>query len=303
MSKEAAMSALQATIPTQTSTPGGSPGLQPDPAAAGGTPTKAEMDSTRFAHIAKKEAELVKQRDTFKKEHETFLQEKEKMREIQKQLNDFNETKAKDPVAAMKLLGFSETDLFNFLAAQEDNIPPEERAAKAAQSEIQKFRDEQAAKEQEAINKRNDSVVSQFKQDISKTVLSDKDKYEYCNYNGPLAEELIYETVAQVYELDLKTNPDALPITAQEAADMVESYYEEEDKAMSILKKRQPKPSEEVKEPVKADPTPAANAYKQPPKTLSSKTAATVASTITRKETHAEKRARLANKLANLGKS
>lgn len=257
------------------------------------------MESTRFAHLAKKEAELVKQRAEFKKEQETLTSEREKMKEIHQKLQQFEDMRVKDPVAALKLAGFSETDLFNFIAQAEDKSTPEEKAVRAAQAEIKKFQDEQAKKEKDAEEKRNAEAIDKFRKDISGHVASDKDKYEYCNYNGPLAEELIYETVAAVLE-DSKEL-----ISVQEAAEMVESFYEEQDKAMATLKKRQPKveatPAPEAKEePLKSQ---VAARPTTPSKTLSSKTTATVGSTtIPRKETPQEKRDCLIQKLGSLGK-
>lgn len=295
MSKESATAMLNASIPapTEGATLGGNPGLQPVPEA----PKQEALESTRFAHLAKKEVELQKQRESFKKEQESLTQEREKMKAIHKKLQDFDEMKLKDPVAALKLAGFTETDLFNFIAAAEDNSTPEQKATKAAQAEINKFKEEQSKKEQEAQTKRNTEVLDSFRKDIQKQIASDKDKYEYCNYNGPLAEELIYETVAAVLEESKEV------ISVQEAAEMVESYYEEQDKAMSNLKKRKPKEPETViqpqDEPLRAQVSPRPST---PSKTLSSKTTASVASTVTRKETHAEKRQRLIETLGNLGK-
>ncbi len=293
MSKEAALSALQATIPAvagATTTLAGSPGLQPAPSE----PTQ-ELESTRFNHLMKKESELQRQRETFKKEQESFAKEREKMQSIQQKLQQFDEMKVKDPVAALKLAGFSETDLFNFIAASEDNSTPEERAAKAAQAEIQKFTDGQAKKEADIQARQEQEVLGTFRKNITEQITSDKDRYEYCNYHGALAEDLIYSTVEAV----LKDSEEI--ISVEEAADMVESYYEEQDKSMSTIKKRQPKPVEQAKvdEPLKAQVS-----ARPPSKTLSSRTSATVASTtITRKETSSEKKERLIQKLLNSGKS
>lgn len=253
------------------------------------------LESTRFAQLAKKEAELQKQREEFKRNTEQFNKEKESLRSVQKTINDFEQMRGKDPVAALKILGFSDTEIFNFYAQSEDNSTPEEKAAKAANKEIQKFRDEETKKQTDAQEKRNTETLQQFRENISKHVTADKDKYEYINYNGPLAEELVYETVAEVLKLD------NVIISIQEAADMVENYYEEQDKGMSILKKRQSKAPEA--------PAPAAPAPEEPLKpqvsprpsagrTLSSKTSATVASTVPapRNETPDQKKARLINK-------
>ena len=252
--------------------------------------TPAQLESTRFSHLAKKEAELQKQRESFKAEQTQFMTERQKFNEIQKQLNTFNETKAKDPVAALKLLGFNEKDLFNFIAAQEDNSTPEERAAKAAQNEIQKFRDEQAKIANDAQSQRNTEALTQFRTNIKSTISMDPDKYEYCAYNGPMAEELVYETMAAIVK------DEGVVIPVEEVVEMVEQYYEEQDKEMNSLKKRQPKPQEmpAKEEPLKPQVSPRPNQARA----LSSKVGATVASTVSKplNETSDQKKARLINK-------
>jgi hypothetical protein len=308
MSKATALTMLTNTTapapstPPVTATNGGAPGLQAIP--DGQTPvTEApkELESTRFAHLAKKEAELVKQRETFKKEQEEIKAEREKMREIHKKLQDFEELKAKDKLAALRLAGFTDNDIFEMFAQQEDTRSPEEKAAQAAQTEINKFKDEQKKAQDEAQQARNTQVINNFKKDITVAISSDKDKYEYCNHFGPEAEDLIYETVTKIL------SDEGELITIQEAADMIESFYENQDKSMATLKKRQPKveaPATEVQPAATAPEVKQVQAPVRPAsKTLSSKTTATVASTtVTRRETPAEKRARLVAKLSNLGK-
>lgn len=293
MGKAEAMTAAETmTIPSNdTTTALNAPTVDATPPGQDTPQQIAQLDSTRFSHLAKKEAELQRQRAELKQGQTQLMTERQKMQEIQTQLNSFNELKTKDPVAALKHLGFSETDLFNFIAAQEDRATPEEKAQKAVQTEIQKFKDEQSQKEQELINRRNTETLQEFRQNITKTISSDPETFEYCNYHGPLAEDLIYETVAAVLETE------KVVISVKEAAEMVEKYYEDQDNDMKTLKKRQPK----VEEPVKQPPEqikPQVSPRPMPARTLSSKTGATIASTVSKpvNETHDQKKARLISK-------
>jgi len=297
MSNSTALAMLQTSIPATsnapaaTSTAGGEPGLQSANTDQVKTP---EIDSTRFAHLAKKEAALTKEREAFKSQQKAHAEELEKLKSVHKKLQDFEELKSKDKLGALKLAGFTDNDIIEMFAQQEDNSTPEEKAAKAAQNEIQKFRDEQTKQQREAQEKRNSDTISQFRNDITKTISASPEKYELCNYNGSLAEELIYETVASVLE-DSKEL-----ISVQEAADLVEQYYEDTYKSMSNLKKL--RPSEAVaaakeaisnSEPLKPEVSP-----RPASKTLSNKTAASVASTTTvpRNETPDQKKSRLVKK-------
>ena len=114
MSKEAAMASLTGT---------------PAPAAAVTPATEtsaaaAKPESDRFAHLAKREAHLVN-RDKDLKEREL------KAKALLDKGELFEATRKKNPVEALKLIGFTETDILNYLAEQ-DSVPdptPEEKAA------------------------------------------------------------------------------------------------------------------------------------------------------------------------------
>lgn len=294
MSKEQALSMLQATIPTTQPT---------SSATAPVISTTAEPTSPQIAkpaatqdpgisHLAKKEAELQRNREAFKKEQADLAVERQKVLDMAKDVTTFRELQGKDRIAAMKHLGFSDQDLLNYIAAQEDTSTPEEKAARAAQSEIKKFTDEQAKKENDAQLKRNADALQAFRTDISSTISKNAETYEYCNYHGPLAEELVYETVAAV----LAGEGTLIPV--KEAIEMVEQYYEDQDKGMNTLKKRQPKeaapqaPAKEV--PLK----PEVNPRPSNQRSLSSKTGTTVASTVPKvaSESPEQKKQRLINK-------
>lgn len=209
----------------------------------------SKLDSTRWAHLTKKEAALVKDRELLKKEKEAFQLEKERVEGIDKRAKEFEELKTKDKIAAMKLAGFTEEDIINFISAPQDTTSPEEKAAKIVKSELDKYREEQKLKEEE-FNKQqqklkeeeHNKVLTKFKSDIASYVNNDKNSYEYCNFYGEPALELIYDTVAKVLQDDQEV------ISIKEASDLVESFYEEQDKAMNSLKKRSYKSKEELKE-------------------------------------------------------
>lgn len=251
-----------------------------------------ELDSTKLTHLIKKETELVKQREAFKKEQEAFTAEKEKLKEIQAKLTQFEELRKKDPLQALKLLEFSEADLINFMAGEDSQLTPEEKALKATRAEIDKFKKEQEERELQSQKQKNEQIITQFKSDITKHVTSDKDTYEFINHHGETAQELIYDTINQVY------GDTGELITIKEAADMVESFYEESFKSLASLKKVKPKtdtPPEEGAEVKKDEKKETINPT--PSKTLTNKTTATSASTtVIKRETPSEKKERLIRK-------
>lgn len=256
---------------------------------------KQVLDSDRFALVAKKEAKLVREREEFKKERAKIEEEKNQLRSFQEKINTFEAKRKVDPIGALKDIGFSETEIFNFMAAQEKKEPtPEEVARAAAADEINKFKETQAKVAADAQKAREQGLVSNYRTQISSAIKADPDKYEYANYYGKEAEDLAVE----IATANVKLNNELL--TPEQLAEEVEKYFEEQDKAMSALKKRQPKVETASTTGTKADPVrtrtvvpPIGAPAPAPSKTLTNKVSATVASSIPRKETHEQKKARL----------
>lgn len=289
MSKESALSMLSGSIAQPSPTPAPTDPVAPEPVSA----TEASPD-VRMDHLFKKESQLVKEREALKAEQATHAKEKETLKSIQTKIQQFEDMRVSDPVAALQGLGFSETDIFNFLSkAEEAKADPVTQAQKAAAAEIQKFRDEQAKLQADTKALQTERVLTQFKSDITAQVKSDPDKYEWLNFHGPLAEELIYDTVAEVL------NDSGEVISVQEAAERVEAYYEEQDKRAAALKKRAgaSKVVSAPADPIVSVRTEAPNAYRAPSRTLSNKVAPSVASTVTKVETRDQKRERLMDQL------
>lgn len=299
MSKESAIATVTAAPPVAQIPEGAPPAANP-----AADPAIPQSDAARFAALARKEAQNVKDREAFKKEVEAHQAEKTKIQAIQKQVQDFEALRATDPVAALKSIGFSETDIFNYMAAQEAKPEPtsEEKAVKAAEAaadaRIKAFQDAEAKKAADAQTARDAQMVNGYKSEISKFVEANKDTFEYCAFHGKPAEDLAYEIIVE----GLRESKGTELIDYKEALQMVEDFYEEQDKAMSTLKKRQPKDAPVAQDPAtpvrtrtvtSGDPN-----YKPPTaitrtRTLTNDTGVTSGSKIPKNETHDQKRERL----------
>lgn len=300
MSKESALASIQ-----QPAAPI-APQETPEPAPP------AQPDAARFASIARKEAEVVRRQEQYKKDLEAFNADKEKVRGILTKAETFEELRKTDPVAALKHLGYSDTDIFNMLANQDPpkEPTPEDKTAKLVQDEIQKFKDDEAKKAKDERDKNDKATIDEYKGSISKFLETNKDKLEYCAFFGEQASDLAYEIILA----GLKESKGEELIPVNEAFDMAESFYEEQDKNMTTkLKKRQAAEAPAPDAPV--DPTkdrtrtvtPADPNYKQPPvitrtRTISNAATASTASTAApRNETREQKRERLINQIKTNG--
>lgn len=281
MSREAAL----ASIPQQVVT-------DPQVVAEAVVPPAVNPDAARFEQLAKKEAAIVKEREAIKREREEFEAKVQAKKDRLEMLEAFESKRGSNPVDAIKSLGFTDTEVYNFLASKDaEKNDPVNQAKLAAQAEIAVFKEQQTAEQKRAQAEQNKTIINQFKQNISKEVKSDPEKYEYINHEGASAEALIYSTVEKVLELEGEM------ISIKEAMDLVENYYEEKDKAMSAIKKRTPKEAvADAKEKI-ADLKETQS--KQQTKTLSNKIASQVSTTSKKQESASEKRTRLMNILRN----
>jgi hypothetical protein len=246
------------------------------------------MQSTVFAKLAAKEAKLVKEREEFKAQQEKLLAEREDVKKVMDMVKEFEQLKNTDRLAALKKLGFTDNDLFEAMAAtsepKEETL--EDKASKIAQAKIDEYAKTQAQKQAEAEQARNEEIITRYKGDITKTYADDKDKYPMSNFYGQAATDLAYQLVLEISDKEKKV------ISAQEAVDLVENYYEEHYKQLQALK------TPKVVEP----PAPAPEAPKS--KTLTNSVTASgtsLAARETRRETQAEKRARLIAQLQQKG--
>lgn len=272
---------------------------------------KDNLDAGRLAIFAKKEAAIVREKEQLKlRWAEADKKEKEASEKIDR-ARKFEELRAKDPIEAMKFLGFTDTEIFNYMAGQEKKDPtPEEIARKTAQEETQKIRDEIAQEKKTLEETRNQRLIDNLKSDIGSKIKSDPEKYEYCAFEGVMAERQAYEFIVAV----LKESNELISI--DEALQMTESLYESRDKAMTGLKKRKPiieSTSEiTVRNPEmstmarRSQPgtAPTTNAAPRPKPTLTNEVAPSTSPRMPRRESQDEKKERIIQAVLNgtLGK-
>jgi hypothetical protein len=304
MSKEAALAAF-AQIPSSPveSIP---PAVQAEPVVENKT---QDLQSSRIAQLLKKEAEVQRLREEVKKEKELTLKEKEALLANQakiKEYDEFQELKNKDKIAAMRRAGFTQEDIMNALASFENELTPEQRAEKAAQAKIDEWQAQQTKKEKEILEKRNAEIFENYKGFIKDTIMKEADKFELCSLRPDDAKEIAFSMIEEHHK------ESGQPMDLKEALELVEEYFENEYRpivsAKKFLPKADPVKKEDLKELVKEQIKEAKEEPLKPevnprPKTLSNKTTATSASTtMLKKETMSEKKARLAAKLASFGK-
>lgn len=260
-----------------------------NPSVENGGSVPQPMVSTQLSHIAKQEAKILAERQAFKKEQEEFKAMRARVEEVYNKANAFEETRKKDPIKAMKDIGFTEKEIIDYLAQEE---APKLSTEEVVQAEIKKYKEEEENKAKEAQKKNDQVLIQKFRGQLNDVVKADPAKYELCAHHGAVAEEIMFEIAVE----EAKTGqvPDVKSI-----ADEVEDFYLQQFQAMSKLKKLTAKQEAilEAKEPERSRVVhPPQDLVKPKTTTLTNKIAATTAAIAkpqNRTETRDEKRARI----------
>jgi len=271
---------------------------QPEAAAP-----KEELQSSRLAILAKKEAALIKEREALKKDREQYLKDKEVADGYLKRGKEFDETFSKDKKAALKLLGYTDTDIVNFMAEADIKEPTaEDIARRVAKEEAQTLRDEMAKEKAENQTAYNNRLVTGLKTDIKNSIKDNPDKYDFCTFEGPEAETMAYQVIVD----ELKETGKLLSHT--DALDIVEELLEEQDKERRARIKKLQAAKTDALSSDKSAPTSLKDAEplksNAKPKTLTNAIAPTTAASVApRSETRDQKKQRLVNALLAMGKT
>ena len=309
MSKESALASLTTmSAPVESQATIGPSNPPPQPQAA-----PQQLRSSEFSAFAKKETEIVRAREQLRLEKEQIASQKEELKGIYEKYNQYEQTKAKDPIAALKQLGFSETDVLNYLASgDESQLTPEQVAAKTAaeiaDSKIKEFQDSQTKLAQEEAEKRNLQTINEYKSDLGRVLELNREKFPLSAHYGKAAQDLAFDTVVQI----LNDSQGQDPITHEEALELVESYYDYEFEEMSTIRGKrapaqeplpaelQPKAPERTRTVTPSDPNNIPKPTITRTRTLSNQVGASMSSMrpITN-ETREAKKERLINALKN----
>lgn len=316
MSKESAMKLASGGItpvaPTIAVVPPADPPAGDPPAADPGAPPAAD---DKLSIFVKKEAQLFREKEAIKKEREEF-QRKQKEYDDKKAEYDrvislggqYNELVKTDKVKALKLLGWTDADIIN-LMADKPAVDPVEEARRLVDEKTKELDAKWEAKEKTAQEEDDKKLINNFKADITKTIKDNAEKFEFCAYEGKEAELQAYHIIQE----NLKVNGELL--TIEEALTITEELYEERYKKAQGLKKlksaeasevaasTEPSTSAEVQRGALAGKPPVSNTPAPKPRTLTNAVAPTTpAATPTgRRETHQEKKERLANIIRTQG--
>jgi len=303
-----ATSATPATPSPESQDPSLSNGITNSEPTENVTPSEG-LQSSAFSQMAKKEAEFVRRQEEFKRERESVLAEKEKIKSIQSEYEEFVSLKSKDPIAAMKKLGFSEADIINYLAGEEpEELSPEAKMQKAAEEAAEKrfkeYEDAQTKKALEVQAQANERTISEFKGQISQSLEQNAEKYKFCAHHGEEAQDLIFGIIEEAaIQSEFKE-----ALTIEEASELLEGYYVEKFESMAALRAPAPVPDQAPpvtppaqQRPLSAPEGPPRSAN-PPTRTLTNSATASLASTKPRApETRSEKRERLMQALRNGG--
>jgi len=271
----------------------------PAPAAAPPEVKAPEKDqfSEKFNLLAKKERMIARERMR-------IAQEKKETEEKFKKYQGYEESKAKakqNPLDFLKEAGLSYDELTQYLL--NGGKPTEIDEIKSVRSELEEFKRQQAEEkkqQQEFLQKQqqqqHEQAISGFKTDIAEFIEANKDKYELiASRDGA---EDIFNAVNDAFILNMtewqkngKQGPPPKVMEIEEAAQVIEEFYEEEVKRLTSTNKWKTKYGQPQMEPspkAKPSPTP----------TLTNQMTTSAAASLVPAKNDAE---RIARALAKLG--
>lgn len=314
MSRETAMAAAAGMNPAPATPPAAAPPANgAAPAAAPQVPTTPT--DPRVQALLKKEADLVRRQELFAKERQGYDERIKNADGILAKGKKFEETLAKDPVEALRLIGFTETQIFNVMAAAqaEPKAKTPDEIAREETQRILKERDEADAKVRSEENaKANEAAIFSGISRV-KAVPENAKKYTMLIRNGNMADQIVAETLKEfAKQVDPKDIDQAgAEKLLSEACDAVESWYRDQFKSMvsnddvvemlvemGFTKKQAEAAAAAAGAPAAAAPAPAAKAP-----TIARAAATATAVQTGAKETYAQKRARLEESLRTGDKS
>ena len=125
-------------------------------------PTPGVVPTDR-ATIIKKEVEIFKKNEALKKRESEFAAKEKEYNDVIKRVREFEDLAKKDKVQALKLLGWSDTDIINIVNADPAQPNIQDEARKIAQEETEKIRKEFSDKEQKAAADRDAALIQELK--------------------------------------------------------------------------------------------------------------------------------------------
>jgi hypothetical protein len=212
-------------------------------------PKQDDKFASKFAALSRKEKAIQEMRQAIKREQEDWKSSPE--------LKEFSEFKAlraeaKDPIKVLEKLGITYDDLTRSILGQTKEPTIEELAEKKAQEAISKLKEEMSEQEKSKAEKHYETVIENFKQEISQHIDANPDVYELTKTaEDPIG--LIYDVIEEHYAQHKKV------LSVKDAADLVEQHFEEKALSITKLKKMQEKlgikPAEKVEEPAAKSPS------------------------------------------------
>lgn len=184
---------------------------------------KADLLSSKFAQLTKKEREISQREKEIKAHHEQLEQYKSLKTSAKEKVNE-----------ALEHLGLTAEDVINWqikqLEADDEDHTPEGRYKKL-EAKLMGFEQAQAEKErlekerlEQAEKERTEQLITNFKSNITSFITDNAEKFELVSNLGAT------EDVFDVIELNYQKTGKMMNI--EQAVELVENHYLEESKAI-----------------------------------------------------------------------
>lgn len=291
-------------------------------------PSQTEMSSDPapdkgLSIVIKKEAQLRKERDAFKVEQTKFEATKTEYERVINRIKEFEDVAKRSKSEALKMLGWTDTDLINELNPEPQaplSREDVERLADEKVKNLEKKQEEARKAETDRLSKEaDDRNVSDFKRSISDKLKEDATKYKFASHEGREAELQAFHIIVENLKATTQYADDGSVIKLGEMMPVDEAlqitndlYREKYESGKKLFDESAHVDAQLSPSPASVD-SPRGHQAGQPPtsnaqtaqgrsRTLNNAVTATSTSTpLTVHETREQKKERLANQIRTYG--
>lgn len=207
----------------------------PEPAPAPEKPK--ELNSTRFAALARKEQEIYRKQQAVRQQQAMLAAQADEIRAYQ----SARQQALQNPLEALKSLGLTYEQLTEYVL--NDNKPTPTLELQSVRQELEEFKRQQQMEQQRLIEQQQrmaaqeqQTVVEQFRSEVSDYVAEHAETYELTNLYG--GANLVYGVIEKHFNdqiADGVANPKLM--STAEAAKLVEEHFEDLARKAQATKK------------------------------------------------------------------
>lgn len=196
-----------------------------------------ELNSTRFAALARKEQEVFRKQQAIRQQQAELARQAEEIRAF----NSARQQALQNPLEALKSLGLTYEQITDYVL--NDNKPTPSLEVESVRQEIEAFKRQQQEERQRLLEEQRalqtqqqQEIINSFRDEVNEYVAQHADTYELTSLYG--GANLVFQVIEEHYSQQLNDGVGAPKVMSiAEAAKLVEEHYEDLARKAQATKK------------------------------------------------------------------